>query len=63
MNEIVRTFLLPGDKFLPEMHLKQPEFTYSACGSFTENNARIQKLKKKQQDIQYIYIYIMCVCV
>ena len=43
MNEIVNKFLLAGDKFMPEMHLKQPaalgkpEFTYSACGPFTKN--------------------------
>ena len=37
MNEIVNKFLLVSDKFMPEMHLKQPGFTYSACGSFTKN--------------------------
>ena len=37
MNEIVNKFLLVGDKFLPEMHLKQPGFTYSACGPFAKN--------------------------
>ena len=37
MNEIVSTFLLAGDKFMPEMYLKQPAFTYSACGLFTKN--------------------------
>ena len=37
MNGIVFIFLLPGDKYMPAMHLKQPEFTYSACGSFTKN--------------------------
>ena len=36
MNEIVNKFLLVGDKFMPEMHLKQPGFTYSACGRFTK---------------------------
>ena len=35
MNEIVHKFLLAGDKFMPKMHLKQPGFTYSACGPFT----------------------------
>ena len=35
MNEIVKKILLAGDKFMPEMHLKQPGFTYSACGPFT----------------------------
>ena len=37
MNEIVNNFLLAGDKFMPEMHLRQPEFTYSACGPSTKN--------------------------
>ena len=32
-----------GDKFMPEMHLKQPGFTYSACGPFTKNKERIEK--------------------
>ena len=36
-------FLLRGDKFMPEMHLKQPGFAYCACGSFTKNKERIQK--------------------
>ena len=36
MNEIVNTFLLAGDKFMPEMHLIQPGFTYSACAPFTK---------------------------
>ena len=43
MNEIVNKFLLVGDKFVPEMHLKQPGFTYSACGSFTKNKETIEK--------------------
>ena len=46
MNEIVNTFLLAGDKFMPEMQLKQPGFTYSACGPFTKNKERIQKFKE-----------------
>ena len=37
MNEIVKKILLAGDKFMPEMHLKQPGFTYSACGPFIKN--------------------------
>ena len=53
MNEIVNKFLLAGDKFMPEMHLKQPGFTYSACGPFTKNKERIKKLKK--QEIQAIF--------
>ena len=43
MNDTVNTFLLAGDKFMPEMHLKQPEFTYSDCGPFTKNKERIEK--------------------
>ena len=43
MNEIVNQFLLVGAKFMPEMHLKQPGFTYSACGRFTKNKERIEK--------------------
>ena len=43
MNEIVNTFLLVGDKFMPEMHLKQPGFIYSACGPFTRSKETIEK--------------------
>ena len=43
MNEIVNKFLLVGDKFMPQIHLKQPGFTYSACGPFTKNKERIEK--------------------
>ena len=43
MNEVVNTFLLVGDKFMPEMHLKQSGFTYSACRPFTKNKERIEK--------------------
>ena len=46
MNKIVNIFLLEGDKFMPEIHLKQPGFTYSACGTFTKNKERIQKFKE-----------------
>ena len=48
MNEIVHKFLLAGDKFMPEMHLKLKGFTYSACKPFTENKERIQKLNKQE---------------
>ena len=43
MNEIVNNVLLAGGKCMPEMHLKQPSFTYSACGPFTKNKKRIEK--------------------
>ena len=42
-NEVINKFLLPGDKFMLEMHFKQPGFTYSACGPFTKNKERIEK--------------------
>ena len=45
MNEIVNKFLLAGDKFMPEMHLRQSGFAYSACGPFTKTKERIRKFK------------------
>ena len=54
MNEIVNKFLLGGDKFMPEMHLEQPEFTYNACGPFTKNKEIIQKFIETG-DTSYIY--------
>ena len=54
MNEIVNKLLLAGDKFMPEIHLRQPAFTYSACGPFTENKERIQKFKETGYT-NYIY--------
>ena len=54
MNEIVNKFLLVGDKYMPEMHLRQPGFTYSVCGPFTKNNQRIQRFLETR-DYKYIY--------
>ena len=54
MNETVDKFLLAGNKFIPEMHLKQPRFTYSACGPFTKIRERIQKFKETG-DPRYMY--------
>ena len=54
MNETVNKFLLAGDKFMPEMHLKHPRFTYSACGPFTKNKERIQNFKETE-DMNSIY--------
>ena len=54
MNQIVNKFLLAGDKCMPEMHLKQPGFTYSACGPFTKIKERIQNFKETG-DTKYIY--------
>ena len=54
MNEIVNKFLLVGDKFMPEMHLKQPGFTYSACGPFTRNKERIENfVQTRNTDFMY----------
>ena len=49
MNNIINKFLLTGDKFMPEMHLKQPGFTYSACGPFTKHKF------EQTGDTRYIY--------
>ena len=54
MNEIANKFLLAGDKFTPEMHLRQPGFTYIACGQFTKNKER-RKRFKETGDWRYIY--------
>ena len=54
MNNIINKFLLAGDKFMPEMHLRQPQFTYSAYGPFTKHKQRIQKFKETG-DTNYIY--------
>ena len=53
MNEIVNKFLLVGVTFIPEMHLKQPGFTYSACGPFTKNK-EIESLCKLEIQIFFI---------
>ena len=53
MNNIINTFLLAGDKFMPEMHLRQPQFVYSACGPFTRHKERIKKFKQTG-DTRYI---------
>ena len=55
MNEIVNKFLLVGDKFMPEMHLKQPGFTYSACGPFTKNKERIEKFMQTGNTLDFFY--------
>ena len=54
MNETVNKFLSSGAKFIPEMTLRRPGFTYSACGSFTENKERIKGFKQTG-DSRYIY--------
>ena len=54
MNSVINKFLLAGDKFMPEMHLRQPQFVYSACGPFTRHKERIKKFKQTG-DTRYIY--------
>ena len=54
MSNVTNKFLLAGDKFMPEMHLRQPQFTYSTCGPFTKHKQRIQKFKETG-DTNYIY--------
>ena len=54
MNNIINKFLLAGDEFMPEMHLRQPQFTCSACGPLTKHKQRIQKFKETG-DTNYIY--------
>ena len=49
MNGIVNKFLLSVDKFIPKLHLRQPGFTFSACGDFTK------KKKGNTRDWRYIY--------
>ena len=54
MNNIINKYLLAGDKFMPEMHLRQPRFVYSACGPFTRHKERIKEFKRTG-DTRYIY--------
>ena len=54
MNKIINKFLLTGDKFMPRLHLKQPGFTYSACGSFSKHHERIQKFRKTG-NLEHLY--------
>ena len=54
MNNVINKFLLAGDKFMPEMHLRQPRFVYIACGPFTRHKERIKEFKRTG-DTRYIY--------
>ena len=54
MNNVINKFLLAGDKFMPEMHLRQPRFVYSACGPFARHKERIKEFKRTG-DTRYIY--------
>ena len=47
MNKFITKFVLTGDKFMAELHLKQEAgFTYSGCGPFIKHRERIQNLEK-----------------
>ena len=46
MNEIINKFLLAVDTFMPVMHLKQPDFTYNACGTVNKKKERIKQFKE-----------------
>ena len=54
MNEIVNKFLLIGDKFMAQMHLRQPRFTYITCGPFNKNKERIKQFRETGGS-RYIY--------
>ena len=54
MNYVINKFLLAGDKFMPEMHLRHPRFVYSACGTFTRHKERIKEFKRTG-DTRYLY--------
>ena len=54
MNNVINKFLLVGDKFMPEMHLRQLQFVYSACGPFTRHKEKIKEFKRIG-DTRYIY--------
>ena len=54
MNEMINKYLLAGDKFMPEMHLRQPGFTYSACDPFTKRKERIKQfIQTRNTDFIY----------
>ena len=54
MNKIINNFLWTRDKFMPELHLKQPGFTYSACGPFTKHRKRIEKFRETS-NLKHLY--------
>ena len=53
-SNVINKLLLAGDKFIPEIHLRQPQFTYNACGPFTKHEQRILKFKETG-DTNYVY--------
>ena len=53
MNEIVNKFLLAGDKFMSEIHLKQTGFTYRVCGTFTKKKKEWKNLCRQETQILF----------
>ena len=53
INEIVKKTLFAGNKFMPEMHLKQPRFTFSACGHLLKVQKELKNWKKEQKNRRY----------
>ena len=54
MNNVINKFLLAGDKFMPEMHLRQPRFIYSACGPFTRHKEKTKEFKRTGDGVIFI---------
>ena len=54
MNKIINKFLVTGEKFMVELHLKQPGFTHSDCGQFTKHLERTQKFRETG-NLKYLY--------
>ena len=52
MNKTIVKFVLAGNKFMSEKHLRQPGFTYNACRPLTKNNGK----KLRKQEIHNIFI-------
>ena len=55
-NKTVNKVLLPGDKFMPEMHLGQSGLTYSACGPLAKYKGKRQTLKETGDFATYLSI-------
>ena len=62
-------FFLVGDTFIPQINLKKPRFTYSACSQFTENKERIEKfmetgntdfIDRNELDKAWFHYYVDC---
>ena len=54
MNQIINKFLLPGDKLMPGLHLKQLGFIYKACGPFTKHRERIKNFRETS-NVKHLY--------